>query len=72
MAAMRRLCGRRSFLSRLLIVLQGATRDNIAERLFNWNPPTYFQKWLTTMQEVKAYPMGPIWARPVRYSPAFL
>lgn len=56
----------------LLIVLQSAQRrDNIAERLFNWNPPVFSQAWLTTMQEVTAYPLCPIWTRPADYREYF-
>ena len=56
----------KEFPFRLLIVLQGTQRrDNIAERLLNWNPPVYSQAWLTTMIEVKDSPLGSSWIRPV-------
>lgn len=56
----------KEFPFRLLIVLQSQLRrDNIAQRLFNWNPPIYSQAWLTTMQEVVGDSLGEIWTRPL-------
>lgn len=53
---------------RVLFVLKNAERRNItAGKLFLNNPPINTQVWLTTMQEILADPLGPIWIRPVEY-----
>jgi hypothetical protein len=53
---------------RVLIVLKTAERrNNTAERLAQNNPPILRQAWLTTLAEVTADPLGPIWILPVDY-----
>lgn len=58
----------KEFPFRLLIVLQSMQRrDNIAERLINWNPPIFSQAWLTTSTHVIKDPLGSIWIKPLQF-----
>jgi hypothetical protein len=56
---------------RVLMVLKSAERrNNTAERLVQNRPPILTQVWLTTLAEVTADPLSPIWIRPVDYRDA--
>ena len=53
---------------RVLMVFKTAERmNNTAEGLLRGNPPIYTQAWLTTLAEIKANPLGPIWICPNNY-----
>lgn len=57
-----------SYPFRVLMVFRNAERrNNAAERLLLNNPPIHRQVWLTTVAEVTADPLGPIWVQPVDY-----
>jgi len=56
----------KDFPFRLLIVLQSTQRrDNVGERLLNWNPPIYSQAWLTTIDAATRKPLDVVWTRPL-------
>lgn len=56
---------------RVLYVLQTEERrNNTAESLLRTNPPILSIIWLTTIREILADPLGPIWVRPVDYRDA--
>lgn len=53
---------------RVLMVFKTAERrNNFAERLLTGRPPILTQVWLSTIEEVKTNPLGPIWIRPRDY-----
>ena len=53
---------------RVLMVFKTAERrNNFAERLLTGRPPILTQVWLSTIEEVKANSLGPIWMRPREY-----
>lgn len=55
----------RDFPFRVLMVFKTAERrNNAAERLLTQNPPILTQVWLSTLDEVKENPLGPVWIRP--------
>jgi hypothetical protein len=57
-----------TFPFRVLMVVQTAERrNNTAEGLLRSIPPIYDHVWLTTISEVKANPLGPIWICPDSY-----
>lgn len=61
----------KEFPFRVLIVCKSADRrNNTAERLLLSNPPISTMVWLSTLAEVTANPLGPIWIRPQDYRPA--
>ena len=47
-------------------------RNNAAERLLLVDPPIKTMVWLTTMPEILADPLGPIWIRPVDFMEAIV
>lgn len=56
---------------RVLMVLKTAERrNNTAERLLQSNPPIFTQVYLSTLAEVTARPLGPVWIRPLDYRDA--
>ncbi|MGO8677894.1 MAG: replication-relaxation family protein [Limisphaerales bacterium] len=56
---------------RVLMVLKTAERrNNTAERLLQSNPPIFTQVYLSTLAEVTARPLGPVWIRPLDYREA--
>lgn len=56
---------------RVLMVFKTAERrNNTAERLLQNNPPILSMVCLSTLDEVKANPLGPIWIRPGDYREA--
>ncbi len=58
----------KAFPFRVLLVLKSAERrNNTAQRLFEQNPPILTQVWLTTLADVTADPLGPIWILPRDY-----
>jgi len=53
---------------RVLMVFKNAERrNNTADRLLRNNPPIFTHTWLTTMSELLADPLGPVWIRPLDY-----
>lgn len=48
----------------LMIFKTPERRNNTAERLLQNTPPIFTQAWLTTLEEVKANPLGEIWTCP--------
>jgi hypothetical protein len=61
----------KDFPFRLLIVLKNAERrNNTAERLVESNPPILTIAYLSTLPEVLADPVGPVWIRPKDYGEA--
>jgi hypothetical protein len=61
----------KEFPFRVLMVFKTAERrNNIAERLLTGHPPILTQVWLSTLNEVTADPLGPIWIRPRDYRKA--
>lgn len=54
----------------LMVFRTEERRNNCAERLLLNNPPVRRQVMLTTMGEVKANPLGPIWIQPADYEEA--
>jgi hypothetical protein len=61
----------KEFPFRVLIVLKNAERrNNTAERLFQSTPPILTMVYLSTLAEVIADPIGPIWIRPTDYRDA--
>lgn len=54
----------------LMIFRNDERRNNTAERLLANNPPVRRQAMLTTMSEVMADPLGPIWVQPADYEEA--
>jgi Replication-relaxation len=57
-----------SFPFRVMIVLKSTERrNNTAERLAQSTPRILTQAWLTTLAEVTANPLGPIWITPDDY-----
>lgn len=61
----------KDFPFRVLMVFKTAERrNNITERLLTQNPPILSQVWLSTLKEVLADPLGPVWIRPVDYRDA--
>jgi hypothetical protein len=61
----------REYPFRVLFVLKNAERrNNTAERLLQSIPPVLTQVCLSTMDEVKANPLGAIWIRPLDYREA--
>jgi len=60
--------GFREFPFRVLVICKNdERRNNIAERLFQNNPPTLAQVWLTTHAEILVAPLGEIWMRTKDY-----
>lgn len=58
----------KSYPFRVLFVLQNAERrNNAAARLLLNTPPIRSQVWLTTLPELEAAALGPIWIRPGDY-----
>jgi hypothetical protein len=58
----------KDFPFRVLMVFKSAERrNNMAERLLQNIPPILTQVWLTTLPEICADPLGPIWIRPIDY-----
>jgi hypothetical protein len=58
----------KDFPFRVLMVLKSPERrNNTAARLAHNNPPILRQVWLTTLAEVTADPLGPIWILPADY-----
>jgi hypothetical protein len=58
----------KDFPFRVLMIFKNAERrNNAAERLLTQHPPIFTQVWLSTLAEVKANPLGPIWIRPRDY-----
>jgi hypothetical protein len=58
----------KAFPIRVLMVFKSAERrNNTAEGLLQLNPPILTQVWLTTIAEVTANPLGPIWIIPADY-----
>ena len=58
----------KEFPFRVLMVLKSVERrNNLAERLAQNNPPIMSLAWLTTLAEVVADPLGPIWIQPGEY-----
>ncbi len=56
---------------RVLMVFKTAERrNNVAERLFQSNPPILSQVCLSTFEEVAADPLGKIWILPLAYREA--
>lgn len=56
---------------RVLMVFRTAERrNNTAERLLQNTPPILTQAWLTTLDEVKANPLGEIWTCPADHRDA--
>ena len=51
----------------LMVVKDAERRNNTAEGLLKSNPPIYDHVWLTTITEIKANPLGPIWICPDNY-----
>jgi hypothetical protein len=61
----------KDFPFRVLMVFKTAERrNNIAERLLTQRPPILTQVWLSTLKEVVANSLGPIWVRPRDYREA--
>lgn len=54
----------------LMIVRTAERRNNIAERLLIQRPPIYTQVMLSTLKEVLADPLGPVWICPRDYREA--
>lgn len=56
---------------RVLMTFRNAERrNNAAERLLANRPPILTQTMLTTIDELKADPLGPIWIQPIDYREA--
>jgi Replication-relaxation len=61
----------KDFPFRVLMVFKTAERrNNITERLLTQDPPILSQVWLSTLKQVLADPLGPIWIRPRDYREA--
>lgn len=54
----------------LMVFKTAARRDNVGGKLLTASAPIKGQAWLTTMDELRASPIGPIWFRPVDCNPA--
>lgn len=54
----------------LMVFKNDERRNNTAERLLHHNPPILTQVCMTTMPEVLANPLAPIWIRPADYRSA--
>jgi hypothetical protein len=50
-----------------MVLKSAERRNNAAERLAQNNPPILTLVWLTTLAEVTADPLGPIWIQPKDY-----
>jgi hypothetical protein len=58
----------KAFPFRVLVVLKSTERrNNTAQRLLEQNPPLLTRVWLTTLADVTADPLGPIWILPKDY-----
>jgi Replication-relaxation len=56
---------------RVLVIFKSSERrNNFGEQLLSLNPPIKTMVWLTTIPELIADPLGPIWVRPVEYKSA--
>lgn len=56
---------------RVLIAVRNLERrNNAAAQLLKCTPPLLTQAWLTTLEELKADPLGQIWVRPADYRAA--
>lgn len=53
-----------------MVLKTSERRNNIAERLLQITPPILRLTWLTTLSEVMADPLGPIWIKPDGYRAA--
>lgn len=61
----------RDYPFRVLFVFKSAERrNNTAERLLQANPPILTQACLSTFEEVKSNPLGPVWFTPQDYQQA--
>ncbi len=56
----------------MMIFKSEARRDNVAEILLKARPPILKQCWMTTLTELIANPLGPIWIRPLDYRAAVI
>ena len=58
----------KDFPFRALFILESVERlNNLAERMLQQNPRGATQVWLTTLLQLLAEPLGPIWIRPLDY-----